>query len=471
MIKLRNWQVRCVEKALDTYQIQNHFLCLATPGAGKTVMASELAIRLLDQGDIDFVLCFSPSTEVNESIEQTFSKRLKRSFDGLIGAIGGVYTYQSMPSLSDEFWQLLRDHNVLVVLDEIHHLKGTEVCNANAWGEEVLINIQNQASYTLALSGTPWRSDKAPIVLSKFTEPDNTIHCDFIYGLKEAIADGVCREPKIVLIDNNLIKLEDNNQQEIFLSIEQLLSESTVNFQGLVTNPQIMEHMLSESVQKLSEIRTVDTNAGGLVIASSINHAKQLHQILVGKFGQSACIVTSNLKHPSRIIDDFRQNDTQWVVSVGMISEGTDIPRLQVCCHLSRIKTEMHYRQVLGRILRVNSNIPQQAWFFTLAETSLTEFAYRIDQDLPDLSVVIKQTGTQDLDLEIPQLASSEATQVNIDNELHVDLSGFSLSNTNGHASASHMSAIDEENTYNLALLGSYKEQIVSMFDNYLFSS
>jgi len=176
-------------------------------------------------------------------------------------------------------------------------------------------------------------------------------------------------------------------------------------------------------------------------------------------------------KHPSCIIDGFRQSHTQWIVSVGMISEGTDIPRLQVCCHLSRIKTEMHYRQVLGRILRVNSDEAQQAWLFTLAETSLTEFAYRIDQDLPEQSVVIEQTGSQDLDLELPQLTSSEATQGNIGNELHVDLSGFSLSNTNGHASASHKSAIDEENSYNLALLGSYKEQIVRMFDNYLLSS
>lgn len=224
--------------------------------------------------------------------------------------------------------------------------------------------------------------------------------------------------------------------------------------------------MLSQSVKKLAEIRQSESSAGGLVVAASIKHAKRLLQILVSDLKQSACIVTSNLKHPSRIIDNFRQSNTQWIVSVGMISEGTDIPRLQVCCHLSRIKTEMHYRQVLGRILRVNSDEAQQAWLFTLAETSLTEFAYRIDLDLPEQSVVIEQTGSQDLDLELSK--SSKVTQVDVGNELHVDLSGFSLPNTKGHASASHKSAIDEENTYNLALLGSYKEQIVRMFDAHL---
>ena len=42
-----------------------------------------------------------------------------------------------------------------------------------------------------------------------------------------------------------------------------------------------------------------------------------------------------------------------------MISEGTDIPRLQLCCYLSRIRTELHYRQVLGRCCgaRVNQMI------------------------------------------------------------------------------------------------------------------
>ncbi len=32
----------------------------------------------------------------------------------------------------------------------------------------------------------------------------------------------------------------------------------------------------------------------------------------------------------------FRDDSTQWIVSVGMVSEGVDIPRLQVCCYLSR---------------------------------------------------------------------------------------------------------------------------------------
>lgn len=73
-----------------------------------------------------------------------------------------------------------------------------------------------------------------------------------------------------------------------------------------------------------------------------------------------------------------------------MISEGTDIPRLQVCSHLSRIRTELHFRQVLERILRRQTRDPAytSAWLYVLAELNLAEFARRIGNDLPGQNVV-----------------------------------------------------------------------------------
>ncbi|MBF4249112.1 hypothetical protein EA004_29770, partial [Vibrio anguillarum] len=41
---LRLWQDQCVQIALNKFEKQHaHFFCQATPGAGKTVMAAELA--------------------------------------------------------------------------------------------------------------------------------------------------------------------------------------------------------------------------------------------------------------------------------------------------------------------------------------------------------------------------------------------------------------------------------------------
>ena len=100
---------------------------------------------------------------------------------------------------------------------------------------------------------------------------------------------------------------------------------------------------------------------------------------------------------PSDLIRDYRTSNEEWIISVGMISEGTNIPRLQVCCHLTNIKTEMHYRQILGRTLRVTSSPDQSAILYMLAEPKLVEYAYRVNQDIPD-GVDIVQFETFDMD-------------------------------------------------------------------------
>ena len=101
-------------------------------------------------------------------------------------------------------------------------------------------------------------------------------------------------------------------------------------------------------------------------------------------------MLTNKTPDAQQVINAFRSSACRWIIAVGMISEGTDIPRLQVCCHLSRIRTELHYRQVLGRVLRRTGKSDDQAWLFMLAEPTLQGFAERIADDLPDDLAVLK---------------------------------------------------------------------------------
>lgn len=86
-----------------------------------------------------------------------------------------------------------------------------------------------------------------------------------------------------------------------------------------------------------------------------------------------------------------------------MISEGTDIPRLQVCCHLSRVKTELYFRQVLGRILRTNDSFNQQAWLYSFAEPKLVEFTSRIAEEISDIPVIFSEPIEIKLKQELPE--------------------------------------------------------------------
>jgi superfamily II DNA or RNA helicase len=226
-MKLRQWQTNCIHLALKQYLNGNsHFLTLATPGAGKTLMASELAGRLLKQNLVDLVICFSPSSIVAQDFSESLQLKTQERFDGLMGARGRSLTYQSLQYLDVNFWQLFEKFRVFVIFDEIHHCAGSNIDNANAWGEQIILNIQDKAEFTLALTGTPWRSDAAPIVLSNYMHPSNKISCDYVYGLAEAITDDVCCVPQIIAIDNNNISVVDDVETKTFSSFKCLLSQS-----------------------------------------------------------------------------------------------------------------------------------------------------------------------------------------------------------------------------------------------------
>lgn len=457
---LREWQSECSDRALEKYQSNcSHFFCQATPGAGKTVLAANIASRLLQSDMVDLVLCFSPSLTVSDGIKRTFSSILKCTFNGGMGSVGQSLTYQSIQFLNDEFWQTLRNHRVFVVFDEIHHCSGSEVENANIWGQQVLTKIQGLATFTLALSGTPWRSDSLPIVMGEYSDPDGQLLVDYQYTLKQAIADGVCRRPKIVLVDNEDLSVSSREKVESFSSILEMLKQTKSSYQSVIHNQEAMEYLLGLGCERLEKVRIRSPNAGGLIVAASVQHAQTIKEILSQKFGQTVSIVTYRHEEPLAEIERYRQSDAQWIVSVGMISEGTDIPRLQVCCHMSSVKTELYFRQVLGRILRVNNTINQQAWLFTFAEQSLIEFSERVEQDIPESRLYVSMG--KPIETEFSGRGNSLSVALPLE------------SPKGGRTKVSWESSIDSSNslygtlgTFDELRLGAFKQRVISAFSS-----
>ncbi|HDS1685363.1 MULTISPECIES: DEAD/DEAH box helicase [Pseudomonas] len=390
--ELRSWQVACIDKAINHYKYYRHFFCQATPGAGKTIMAAELARRLIDLDEIDLVLCFAPSCQVVEGIRKTFTEVINRRMDGYVGAVGDVTTYQGMEYKGESFWSLFNQYRVLAVFDEIHHCAGFDSATGNSWGNTIVSKIRNNARMTLALSGTPWRSDERAIALARYSSDEGRITRDYHYSLSQAVIDRVCRAPRITLVDNHIFKVTrgggEHGDTTHYNGIAQLLESSPFCFEDVLRDPQVVRYILGLAIERLSSIRERCPQAGGLVVASNVEHAKEIAAVL-SSMGESCCIVTTKTGYAQQTINKFRQGHGVWIVAVGMVSEGTDIPRLQVCCYLSRIRTELHYRQVLGRILRRMGSSDDQAWLYVMAEPALFEYSKRISDDLPeDLAVI-----------------------------------------------------------------------------------
>ncbi|TMP72743.1 DEAD/DEAH box helicase [Pseudoalteromonas sp. S1609] len=418
-MKLRRWQSKCINSAIskftssvDSSDLNKHFLALATPGAGKTIMAATLARKMYELGLIDLVLCFSPSSIVSSDFSDELTAQFKTEFNGKVGSLGDAFTYQKLGTLDNDTWKLFDRFRVFVIFDEIHHCAGSSTHDANAWGAPIIEIIREKAAYSIALTGTPWRSDSLPIALSTYCE-DNLIQCDYVYGLKYAIADDVCRVPQVIAVDNNKIVVTRTKKQKVFNSFNTLLTAKATSYSHIVLNETVNEQVLSRAIIKLNELRKINRNAGGLVVASSIEHAEAIKLLMIKNYGKGVVVVTTNEARPSDRIKAFRNSSDEWLISVGMVSEGTNIPRLQVCCNLTNVTTEMYFRQIFGRVLRKTGAPNQEAYMFMPAEPKLVSYARRMVQDIPNEVAKVKIVKTDEEIADAEELIPVEADRNN----------------------------------------------------------
>lgn len=462
-MKLRKWQSECISEAYKHYSSgAQHFLTLATPAAGKTIFATKLARELMNKSMIDIVVCFSPTSIVASDFECSLSAEFNARFDGKLGAMGLSRTYQSMSFLDDSFLELLNEYRVFVIFDEIHHCAGSSIENSNSWGEQIIIKIQERAQYTLALTGTPWRSDKTPIVLANYCK-NNKVICDYSYGLREAINDSVCRVPHITALDNDDISVLHKSERKTFTSFSELIKHQLISYRAIVEDHEIIRELIQRADRRLNEIRGKNTDAGGLIVASSIEHAIEIKRILKNTIGEDSTIVTYREEFPNEIIRRYRENTSKWLISIGMVSEGTNIPRLQVCIHLTNIVTELHFRQILGRILRVNNSPTQIGYQFMVAHPALIEFANRVSEDVPQESSIVRfdklnKTFKKEIKENTKAIMSADIN----DESLQLDM-GREFKNKENSVFPLVKSPLSESYEMMLGIVGKFRDEVIAL--------
>ncbi|MCU1416041.1 MAG: box helicase [Schumannella sp.] len=354
---LRAWQ----QEALDAYFAATHrdFLVSATPGAGKTTFALRLAAELLRTRVVDRITVVAPTEHLKTQwadaahragirLDPRFSNRHARESRQYHGV---VVTYAQVAVKASQHRALTESRRTLVILDEVHH--GGD---ALSWGDAIREAFE-PATRRLSLTGTPFRSDTAPIPFVTYLQDRRGIRLsqtDYAYGYGRALRDGVVR-PVLFLSYAGTMRWRTRQGEEWEATLGQDdTKDVTAQAWRAALDPdgEWIPAVLTAADRRLSEVRQSVPDAGGLVIATDQTMARAYAAILTKLTGTAPVLVLSDEKASSDRIVRFAEGDDRWMVAVRMVSEGVDVPRLSVGVYATSASTPLFFAQAIGRFVR-----------------------------------------------------------------------------------------------------------------------
>ncbi|GAA1631277.1 DEAD/DEAH box helicase family protein [Leucobacter chromiireducens] len=355
---LRAWQEEAIKRYLAA--APRDFLASATPGAGKTTFALRLAAILRANHTVRQVIVVAPTEHLKSQWADAAMRagiRLNPNYansDGLgYGThFHGVAVTYAQVAMKPVQHRLLTEHtDTLVILDEVHH--GGD---ALSWGDAIR-EAYGTATRRLSLTGTPFRSDDAPIPFVQYApqgDGSSVSLTDYDYGYGRALADGIVR-PVVFMVYAGKMRWQTSAGEEMEASLgEGNTKDITSQAWRTALDPagDWIAKVLKAADRRLTEVREDIPDAGGLVIAtdhaSAKSYAKQLREIT----GEQVALILSDDAGASERIDEFSRGDSRWMVAVRMVSEGVDVPRLAVGVYATSSATPLFFAQAIGRFVR-----------------------------------------------------------------------------------------------------------------------
>ncbi|WP_194411806.1 DEAD/DEAH box helicase [Microbacterium cremeum] len=402
--RLRAWQA----EALDLYfsldgpdgpgSGPRDFLAAATPGAGKTTFALRLASELLRRRVVDRIVVVAPTEHLKTQWADAAARvgiRLDPAFSNRHVAPARQYhgvavTYAQVAVKASVHQRLTMDARTLVILDEVHH--GGD---ALSWGD-ALREAYGRATRRLLLSGTPFRSDTAPIPFVEY-HPDakgiRVSRTDYAYGYGRALEDGVVR-PVLFLVYAGHMRWRTKTGDEMEAQLGQDNTKDITSQAwrtALDPDGDWIPAVLRSADRRLTEVREHVPDAGGLVIATDQTAARAYAAILQQITGEQPTVVLSDEAEASSRIEEFSKGTSRWMVAVRMVSEGVDVPRLAVGVYATSASTPLFFAQAIGRFVRARRrgetasvflpNVPQ---LLALANEMERQRDHALDRDSDD---------------------------------------------------------------------------------------
>ncbi|NLE96603.1 MAG: DEAD/DEAH box helicase [Propionibacterium sp.] len=354
---LRAWQAEALTQYHDAGP--QDFLCVATPGAGKTTFALKVAKDLLEAREIKRIIVVTPTehlkvqwadaaARVGIHLDPGNTAKRGRSRE----YVGSTVTYAGVAVRPWVYEGICLSQDTLVVLDEVHHAGDTR-----SWGD-ALREAFHYAKRRVLLTGTPFRSDEHPIPFVTYDQAYDgarVSRAEYTYGYADALKDSVVR-PVVFMSYGGPMRWRTKAGDEMAANLgEPLTKDLTSHAWRTALDPkgEWISAVLAAADKRLTETRRHVPDAGGLVIATNQTQARAYARVLESITGEKPTLVLSDEPKASARIDEFSASEQRWLVAVRMVSEGVDVPRLAVGVYATATSTPLFFAQAVGRFVRL----------------------------------------------------------------------------------------------------------------------
>lgn len=422
--KLRNWQQTAHDQGVSFLADNGNrnFFINAAPGSGKTRVSCAIAQTLMQRGVVDRVVVIAPRAEVVKQWATEFERVTGQPMTTITGKNETFHkfghhvcaTWSAIAGAAEAFQILCRKTSVLVICDEQHH-----AAVKAAWGQSADAAFK-EAKHAVILTGTPIRSDGAATIWlphgeeGGISQPAAGVYT-LTYG--QAVDAGYCRpitfhrhEGLFRVRLQGDVSLQVSSGEEADLPADHPAADDlrrSLTFYQLVCEPQrdrqgqpcldsYQASMIEWAGAKLDALRDRMDNAGGLVIAPNIQMAKFFAELIERIEGEAPMLVHSEAANAENSIKLFRRSDTRWLVSVAMVSEGVDIPRLRVLIYLPSALTELSFRQAVGRVVRSSGLDDDTRAYVVMPSIKLLDiYARRVEEEMPAIAAAGELPSTR----------------------------------------------------------------------------
>jgi len=329
-IKLRDYQVECINSTYDSFFESDRVLNVLPCGAGKTVIFEHLILKIIEKKpDIKVVILFNRV------------KLLKQIFERISKSIKGVGIYCASLNRYDDTNILVASvHSLppnrffnLIIVDECHNINDESGKYKNFITESIKINTKLKM---VGFTATPYRNDGYIFGEGKFW-PKINYKKDLVYFInKKYLVNPVSKQPDFLLDTSKLrVTAGEYNQKDI----NELTSDR--------------EYLREQVIDALN--RSIDRKKM-VWFCSNIEHAENVEKEL-RSFGEYAVTIHSNLEDEDQdeSLKLFTENqDVRHMTFVSMVSEGFDYPPIDCIVLLRPTRSASLYVQTCGRALRLS---------------------------------------------------------------------------------------------------------------------